>query len=152
MAPAICDGDTVRVKICTDGNLIKAGPKNSTHPGDIIVYCAGAITPTPSSMWACGRAINKYLDDGEWWFKTQLDSSPNPDSWEVPEHYLLGIIDQVTHSPNGQYSTSGQSLNEYHLGLEDLLTLAFDLLTGITIGVILAAIIFKTYRNRKRVD
>lgn len=86
MAPAICDGDTVRVKICTNGTLIQAGPKNNTRPGDIIVYCAAAAVSVPEYMCMCGRAVNKYRKDREWRFKTQIDSSSEPEPWEVQEH------------------------------------------------------------------
>jgi hypothetical protein len=80
MAPAICDGDTVRVRVCVNGTLIQAGPKNSTHPGDIIVYCAAAAVSMPQSMWMCSRAVEKYRKDGEWCFKTQMDNLSEPDA------------------------------------------------------------------------
>lgn len=110
MAPAICDGDNVKVKICTNGTLIQAGPKNSAHPGDIIVYCAAAAVSVPQYMWMCGRAVNKYRKDGKWCFKTQIDSSPEPDPWEVPEHYLLGVVVEVTHSANPQNNQDRKSV------------------------------------------
>jgi len=102
MAPVILDGDTVKVKICTDGALIRAGPKNSTNPGDIIVYCAGAAIAEPKYMWACGRAVAKYRKNGEWYLKTQLDNNLEPDPWEVPGHYLLGVVVEVIHGASAQ--------------------------------------------------
>jgi hypothetical protein len=141
MAPAICDGDTVRVKICTNGTLIQAGPKNSTRPGDIIVYCAGAAVSVPNYMWMCGRAVNKYRKDGEWCFKTQMDSSPEPDSWEVPEHYLLGVVDEVIHGANSQdyRSIPDESSYEDYSGFK-VLVFAVELSTGIVIVAVIGAL------------
>jgi hypothetical protein len=153
MAPAICDGDTVKVKICTNGTLIQAGSKNSTHPGDIIVYCAGAAVAVPKYMWMCGRAVKKYWKDGEWCFKTQLDSSPEPDAWEVPEHYLLGVVVEVTRGANPQnyQPTSNQSSNEDIEGF-NVLTLVVDLFTGIVIGAVIGAAVAKAYTAHERTD
>ena len=75
MAPAILDGDRVTVKICTDGSLVRAGALTSETPGDIIVYCAGAVVPQPQSMFTCGRAISKHFDGTHWTFKTRMDNS-----------------------------------------------------------------------------
>jgi hypothetical protein len=153
MAPAICDGDTVRVKICTNGTLIQAGPKNSTRPGDIIVYCAAAAVSVPEYMWMCGRAVNKYRKDGEWRFKTQIDSSSELDPWEVPEHYLLGVVDGVVHGANPQdyRSTSTRPSYDDGQGL-DIPTLVFYLLTGIVIGAVGGVFMAKAYVTRKRAD
>ena len=152
MAPAICDGDTVRVKICTNGTLIQAGPKNSTHPGDIIVYCAAAAVPVPSSMWACGRAVSKYREDGKWYFKTQLDSSPEPDAWEVPEYYLLGVVVEVIHGTNSQNNQSNPSPTSYQEDLPrfSILTLAVDFIIGIVIGAVIGATVAKAYAKQRR--
>ena len=151
MAPTICDGDTVRVRVCVDGALIQAGPKNSTHPGDLIVYCAAAAVSVPKSMWMCGRAVDKYRKDGEWCFKTQMDSSPDPDAWEVPEHYLLGVVDEVIHSASPQNiesasnPSSGPSVSEDLVSLDELLTLAADLITGIVIGIFIGRVVKRAY-------
>jgi hypothetical protein len=155
MAPAICDGDTVRVRVCVNGTLIQAGPVNSTHPGDIIVYCAAAAVPVPQSMWMCGRAVNKYRKDGEWCFKTQLDSSAVPDAWEVPEHYLLGVVDEVMHgaSPQSYESTpnaSPQSSGDGDLPGFNNLAFVVDFVTGIVIGVVIGVAIAKAYAAHKR--
>jgi len=154
MAPAICDGDTVRVRICVNGTLIHAGTKNSTHPGDIIVYCAAAAVPEPQSMWMCGRAVNKYRIDGEWCFKTQMDSSLEPDAWEVPEHYLLGIVDEVMHGANRQdYETTPNASPQFSNGEDpshsNVLTLVVDLVTGIGVGVIIGVIMAKVHAEHK---
>ena len=151
MAPAICDGDTVRVRVCVDGALIQVGSKNSTHPGDVIVYCAAAAVSVPKSMWMCGRALDKYRKDGEWCFKTQMDSSPDPDAWEVPEHYLLGVVDEVIHSASPQNiepasnPSFGPSVSEDLASLDELLTFAADLITGIVIGVLIGRVVARAY-------
>jgi len=153
MAPAICDGDTVRVKICTNGTLIQAGPRNSTRPGDIIVYCAGAAVSVPKYMWMCGRAVKKYRKDGEWCFKTQLDSSPEPDSWEVPEHYLLGVVVEVTRAASSQdhQPTSNQSSGKLIPG-SVILTPIFELIAGVIVGAIIGAAAAKAYTRHKRTN
>jgi hypothetical protein len=144
MAPTICDGDTVKVEICTNGALIHAGPKNSTHPGDIIVYCAGAAVPEPKYMWMCGRAIKKYWKNGEWYFKTQLDNNPEPDAWEVPEHFLLGVVVEVIRRTDSQ---NKPILNQY---IEDFNALTVvDFFTGVMIGVVIG-LWCKTYIMREK--
>jgi hypothetical protein len=135
MSPAILDGDTVRVKICTDGSLIKVGPKSSTNPGDIIVYCAGAAVSQPSSMWMCGRAISKYYRDGHWYFKTEVDNSSEADPWEVPDHFLLGVVAEVVHSGNSQ-SAPLPSYTESDTESSDLSTVTVEFAIGVTIGFI----------------
>jgi len=145
MAPAICNGDTVRVRVCVNGTLIQIGSENSTHPGDIIVYCAGAAVWPPQSMWMCGRVVDKYHKDGEWCFKTQMDNSLEPDAWEVPEHYLLGVVDEVTRSSNPQSVEPATNAPPESSGSEDLAnfdipTLAADLILGIIIGIVIGAV------------
>jgi hypothetical protein len=138
MAPAICDGDTVKVKICTDGSLIRAGSANSTNPGDIIVYCAGAALAQPESMWACGRAISKYFRDGHWYLKTQLDNNPEPDPWEVPDYFLLGVVAEVTHNGNLQNKPPTSDGNS-SIKLPNIPTFLLELTTGIAFGLLLGS-------------
>jgi hypothetical protein len=157
MAPAICDGDTVRVRVCVNGTLIQAGPLNSTHPGDIIVYCAAAAVPMPQSMWMCGRAVRKYQKDGEWCFKTQMDNLSEPDAWEVPEHYLLGVVDQVMRGASPQSyeptpNASPQSSGSADLPDPSLTMLAVDFVTGIIIGAVIGVLAAKAYAAYKRTD
>jgi hypothetical protein len=137
MAPAICDGDTVRVKICTDGALIKVGPVNRTDPGDIIVYCAGAAVAQPQHMWMCGRAVSKHFEDGHWYIKTQLDSSPEPDPWSVPEYFLLGVIVEVIHAGNAQNKqlSDMNSTGELPKIFEFSLCLAMGICIGLMLGL-----------------
>jgi len=142
MASAICTGDTVRVKICTNGSLIKTGSQTSEGPGDIIVYCAAAAMPQPPSMFMCGRAISKRFEDGHWYFKTKMDNNTEADAWEVPEYDLLGVVVEVIHNANGNPSTSetgpqnGQVTSEIDMGLPDMFTLV-EFAVGIALGLIL---------------
>jgi hypothetical protein len=157
MAPAICYGDTVRVRVCVNGTLIQAGPVNSTHPGDIIVYCAAAAVPMPQSMWMCGRAVRKYQKDGEWYFKTQMDNLSKPDAWEVPEHYLLGVVDDVMHgtSPQSYEPTSdasSQSSSGGDLPDPGLLALAVEFVMGTIIGAAIGVVAAKAYVAYNRTD
>jgi len=99
MFPTIREGDTVKVKVCRNGTLIKAGYYNSSQPGDIIVYgviAAIAYVPRPKCMWICHRAVDKYNRNGTWYFKTKGDNNPDIDPWEVSERYILGVVVEVT--------------------------------------------------------
>jgi hypothetical protein len=136
MAPAICNGDTMKVKICTDGTLIEAGPANTTNPGDIIVYCAGAAVAYPKHMWMCGRAISKYFEDGHWYFKTKVDNSLESDPWEVPDYFLLGVVVEVTSNGNFQKSPLPSSTDS-SVKLPNTLTIPLELATGIALGLFL---------------
>lgn len=95
MYPTIRDGDRVHVRLRVSGDEIKAGPWNSSEPGDIIVY-ANMIYPS-AAMWIGHRVIEKYHSGKCWYFKTQGDNNPAPDYWEVPEYWLLGLVVNITH-------------------------------------------------------
>jgi len=92
MHPTIMNGDRVQVKICDDGDLIKIG--------DIIVYgsiAALAYNPNLTSMWIAHSVIEKYQKNGTWYFRTKGDNNTHIDPWEVPEHWLTGIVVRVEH-------------------------------------------------------
>lgn len=98
MVPIIREGDTVKVKVCRNGTMIKVGYCNSSQPGDIIVYgaiAAIAYIPRPKCMWICHRAIDKYTRNGTWYFETKGDNNPDIDPWEVSERYILGVVVEV---------------------------------------------------------
>lgn len=98
MYPTIRDGDTVKVKICVNGSLIKSG--------DIIVYCTIAThNSNPNAMWIAHRVIEKYQKDRTWCFKTKGDNNPTLDPWEVPEYYLLGVVVEIIHVERSLAST-----------------------------------------------
>ena len=156
MLPTILEGDTVKVKLCTDGDLIKAGHLNSSHPGDIIVYCVGAAIayiPQPTSMWICHRAVDKYIKDGEWCFTTQGDNNPEPDPWKVPEHYLLGVVVDIIHNRNTQQETSAHgslqptSTVDAIKAVENALTTITEFTLGLIIGVMVGVVIRSNIKN-----
>ena len=134
MAPAINEGDTV--KVCVDGGKIEVG--------DIIVYCtiaAMAYMPQPNGMWIGHRVIKKYQEDGKWYFRTKGDNCPEPDPWEVPEHFLLGIVVEIAHANvQTRSSTSNESSNE-------IVYLAGEFLLGLFIGILLGFIKAKNQRG-----
>jgi len=88
MYPAIKDGDMVKVKVCTDGNLINVG--------DIITYSVIVTNnPHPDYMWIGHRVTQKYQNGQTWYFKTKGDNNPQPDPWTIPDYFLLGIIVEI---------------------------------------------------------
>jgi hypothetical protein len=86
-----------------------------------------------------------------------MDNLSEPDAWEVPEHYLLGVVDDVMHSASPQsYGSSSDASSQSSSG-EDLpylglLTLAVDLVMGIIIGAVIGAVVAKAYVAHKRTD
>lgn len=154
MAPAMCNGDTAHVKICTDASLIKTGSQTSANPGDIIVYCAGAVTSVPQSMWTCGRAISKHLEGDTWYIKTKMDNVPEPDPWEVPGYALLGVVVQVTRNGDASNKPSTPETNTQNQQQTpqtnptpeppSIPSVIADFSLGIAIGVILGLTTKKT--------
>lgn len=151
MYPAIRDGDQVRVKICVNGSLIEVG--------DIIVYCtiaAIAYVPRRSGMWIGHRVIRKYRQDGEWYFETKGDNCPEPDPWEVPEHFLLGVVVQIIHkgsveSRSSDYShRNSEKVTDPLTGIVNGLTVATGFLTGLFVGVLLGLATAKGSRFETR--
>jgi hypothetical protein len=145
MAPAICNGDTVIVKTCNDGSLIKAGPQTGANLGDIIVFSTIVATSQPRSMWMCGRAISKYFENGHWYFKTKADNSQKPDPWEVPEYFLLGVVVEVTHNSN----SSGEQATLETSPLTDIVSFLFNVTVGIVIGLVLGFAARKVFSKTK---
>jgi len=145
MPPTILDGDTVTVRFCNDGAAIKAGPINSSNPGDIIVYgviAAMAYIPEPNCMWICHRAVSKYYRDGTWYFKTQGDDCSEPDKWEVPEYYILGVVVQITHNRRSAETRGNNGIpmaNFYPLAV------FFELLVGLMVGILFGFAFIKVY-------
>lgn len=152
MFPTILEGDTVKVKLCTDGDLIKAGHLNSSHPGDIIVYCVGAAIayiPQPTSMWICHRVVYKYFKDGELCFTTQGDNNPEPDPWEVPEHYLLGVVVDIIHNGNTQQGTSSHRSLQPTSNIDAIKAVdnALTTITEFTLGLFIGLVVVVAIRN-----
>jgi hypothetical protein len=141
MAPAIWDGDTVKVKICTDGSLIKSCSSTDPNSGDIIVYCAAAVVPYPASMFTVGRVTHKYFADGHWCFETKLDNQTEPNPWEVRETALLGVVEEVIHNGGSSAETDSQDESQAYwvdpgFGLPSMPAALADLLLGMVIGLV----------------
>lgn len=128
MVPALAEGDTVKVEVCVDGSLINIG--------DIIVYCTiatMAYNPNPNAMWIGHRVVRKYQRDGKWYFKTKGDNVPEPDPWEVPEHFLLGVVVGMTNANVQDRASNYSAWNVDYSAIYDFL---FGLVIGIFLGLI----------------
>jgi len=147
----IYPGDEVKVKLLANGTSIKTGLKNSSNSGDLIVYgviAALAYIPQPSRMFICHRVIEKYVKDGVWFFRTMGDNNPEPDPWEVPPYWVLGVVVQITHrnlsrSEPLDYSSDLPDRPIENPGSAHLLALrdlAVGILVGLSIGFVAAKI------------
>lgn len=156
MAPTITTGQTVKVKIGYDGAILKAGLQNSSHPGDLIVYStivASSHIPQPKSMWICHRVVDKYAKNGSWYFRTMGDNNPQIDPWEVPGHFVLGVVVEIgciNPTTRRQNSQTMKSL-EPTLSLEALGDLAVGIVFGLTVGAITIKIHKFDRRTKTRV-
>lgn len=103
MYPTIKEGDQIKVKMCTNGRLINVG--------DIIVYCTIAANLDLDYMWIGHRVIEKYQKDGHSWFRTRGDNNAEPDPWEVPEYFLLGIVVEITHTSASTTQANAQPVD-----------------------------------------
>ena len=85
MRPTLQVGDLIVVQGVNAGD-IKAAPKDAPEPGDIIVF----HKPTNPRELIVHRAVEKFLEDGTWYFKTWGDNNIGPDNWELPETNVIG--------------------------------------------------------------
>lgn len=148
MDPTIKEGDTLRVRLCVNGSLINVG--------DIIVYCT-IVTPDPhpEAMWIGHRVVKKYSKEGIWYFKTKGDNNPEPDSWEVPEYFLLGIVVEIIQNEielserSGYSQSSGRTAENIDsaIAIGKTLTVAMDLFTSLIIGILLGIATAKECRK-----
>lgn len=159
MTPTIYPGDRVRVKLRLNETSTKVGFWNGSNPGDIIVYgtiAALAYIPKPSCMWICHRVIEKYERDGKWFFRTMGDNNPEPDPWEVPHYWVLGLVVEINHR---NYSTSEPSDYSYKAPNQSILSsdvtdlqligeLAIGIFLGLTFGFVITKVVEKKYTNR----
>lgn len=154
MIPTIYPGDKVKVKLRANGTSIKTGLKNSSNSGDLIVYgviAALVYIPQPSRMFICHRVIEKYVKDGVWFFRTMGDNNPEPDPWEVPQYWVLGVVVQITHrnlsrSEPLDYSSDLPDRPIENPGSSHLLALG-DLAVGILVGLSLGFVAAKIARK-----
>ncbi len=94
MIPTLQVGDLIIVQGVSNASNVEAAPKNAPEPGNIIVFYNPRKGFRDPNDLIVHRAINKSYDEseGKWKFKTQGDANPSPDSWEVPEDYLIGKV------------------------------------------------------------
>ncbi len=94
MIPTLQVGDLIIVQGVPNASNVEAAPKNAPEPGNIIVFYNPRKGFRDPNDLIVHRAINKSYDEseGKWKFKTQGDANPSPDSWEVPEDYLIGKV------------------------------------------------------------
>lgn len=141
MAPTISAGQAVKVKIGYNGTILKAGLQNSSHPGDIIVYgtiVALSHIPQPKSMWICHRVVDKYAKNGSWYFRTKGDNNPQIDPWEVPGHFVLGVVVEISCINPTISRQKGQTMKslEPTFSLKTFGDLAVGIVFGLTVGAI----------------
>jgi len=146
MYPTISDGDRVRVQLCVNGSLINVG--------DIIVYSTIATGVNPGYMWIGHRVVEKYEKGNAWWFKTKGDNNPEPDSWEVPEYWLLGLVVSIDHAERSYVPSQTSSQSEqadttytetpFSGESQTLLLIVGSLVLGMT------AVAFNKLRHRKQ--
>jgi len=84
MVPTLQVGDLLVVQGVVDASGINAVPKT----GDVIVF----RKPTDPSEFIVHRAIDKFHGGDQWFFITQGDNNPGPDSWKVPESDVIGRV------------------------------------------------------------
>jgi len=84
MVPTLQVGDLLVVQGVVDASEINAAPET----GDVIVF----RKPTDPSEFIVHRAIDKTHGGDQWFFITQGDNNPGPDSWKVPESDVIGRV------------------------------------------------------------
>lgn len=85
MLPTLKIGDLLIIQGGLSAEDIYVDPTD----GDIIIF---RDPRNPSGIPIVHRAIDKYQENGKWYFRTKGDNNPYPDSWPVPEGYLLGRV------------------------------------------------------------
>lgn len=84
MYPTLKVGDLLIVQGGLNGVDVHADPKN----GDIIVF----RHPYSPGEFVVHRAIEKYVKDNVWYFRTKGDHNLYPDSWVISERDLIGKV------------------------------------------------------------
>lgn len=90
MEPTIHTGDLLFVR-----GIDPADIRNGTaedKDGDIIVYDARGLWSGAPEDPIVHRVIDKYLDGGVWYFRTQGDANTLPDAAPVPESRVIGVV------------------------------------------------------------
>ncbi|MBS7652697.1 MAG: signal peptidase I [Candidatus Bathyarchaeia archaeon] len=85
MVPTLGVGDFIFVARIEDYDALTAAPRPT---GEIIVFSRGGA----SEEYIVHRAVEKYLQGGQWWFITKGDNNPFRDSQPVPEERVIGRV------------------------------------------------------------
>jgi len=137
MYPTMEEGDRLTIQLCADGSLINVG--------DIIAYSTIATGRFFDYMWIGHRVVDKYVKDGDWYFKTKGDNNSEADSWEVPEYWLLGIVVNIEHTETSNVSTDTTSQTDlsqttsstpsFVVGTQTWLIIFGNIVLGTTIAI-----------------
>jgi len=97
MTPNINKGDLLFVKYIPPEDI-----KSGTHEdlkGDVIVYETKGIWPNPIDAPVVHRVINKFQENGTWYFNAQGDANPYPDppnsptlTVDIPADKIYGVV------------------------------------------------------------
>ena len=90
MQPTLNIGDLLII----EGGLSAEDVYVDFEDGDIIIF---RDPRNPSGIPIVHRAIDKFQEREMWYFRTKGDNNANPDSWPVPEDYLIGRV--IWHIP-----------------------------------------------------
>ena len=90
MQPTLNIGDLLII----EGGLSAEDVYVDFEDGDIIIF---RDPKNPSGIPIVHRAIDKFQERDMWYFRTKGDNNANPDSWPVPEDYLIGRV--IWHIP-----------------------------------------------------
>ena len=96
-APTIMKNRFVGIdKTVTPSEIIAA----SAPDGDIIVFYNPRLEYKDPDNVVIHRAIGRTFSEGKWYFQTKGDALFVPDSWAVPEDYLIGKVVNFNIQPN----------------------------------------------------
>ena len=90
MEPTLYKGDLLFVRGENPANI-----KNGTiedKQGDIVVYDARDLWPGAPQDPIVHRIVDKYLDNGIWYFRTKGDANAVPDPVPVPQNRIYGVV------------------------------------------------------------
>lgn len=90
MTPTINKGDILFVK-GTDPSLIKNGSALEKD-GDVIVFDAYGLWASAPLDPIVHRVIDKWYDNGTWYFRTKGDANSIPDPVPISEDKVIGVV------------------------------------------------------------
>ncbi len=90
MTPAINKGDILFVQ-GRDPSLILNGSAVEKD-GDVIVFNAYGLWSSAPSDPIVHRVIDKWYDNGSWYFRTKGDANSLPDPVSIREDYVIGVV------------------------------------------------------------